>query len=135
MLFSCTKKTTPEGVLKEFVSKRFSQEFEVDDFQEYLAGEILNEVLAEDGKYLEKINASKNFKMGKFKINAKRCIEEKCFLTYSLGYSAPYDTKDENSKTGNVSVNIRKIAEMKKFEGMWKIFSITDVKTNFDYEE
>ena len=135
MMFSCTKKTTPEGVLREFVSKRFSQEFDAGDFRDYLAGEILNEVLAEDGKYLEKINASKDFKMGKFKINAKRCIEEKCFLTYSLGYAAPYDSKDEQSTSGKVSVNVRKIAEMKKYDGMWKIFSITDVKTNFDYEE
>ena len=129
---SCTKKSTPELVLREFVSKRFSQEFKADDFKEYLGGEILEEVLAEEGKYLNKINEAKSFKMSKFKINAKRCIDQKCFLTYSLAYNAPYDKQKES---GTVAVNIRKIAEMKQEEGVWKIFGITDVKTNFDYKK
>lgn len=131
-LMSCTKKSSPELVLRDFVSKRFSQEFSEDDFREYLAGEILEEALAEEGKYLEKINEAKSFKMSKFKINTKRCIDDKCFLTYSLAYDAPYTVQKES---GSVAVNIRKIAEMKKEEGVWKIFGITDVKTNFDYKE
>ena len=133
IIFSCTKKSTPETVLREFVAKRFSESFSVNDFKEYLGGEILEEVTANDGEYIEKINETNKFKMGKFKVNAKRCIEDKCFLTYSLDYKAPYEG-EENTES-NVSITVRKIAEMKKDQGAWKIFGITDVKTNFDYQE
>lgn len=134
LIIGCSKTNTPESVLSEYVNKRFSSKMEVGEFKDYLGGEILEETLADGGAYLEAINKTQGFKLNGFKIDVKRCVnDKKCFVTYSISYIANYN-KDEKTKS-DVEVKVRKIAEMLQEDKLWKIHGISDVKTNLDYRD
>ena len=56
----------------------------------------------------------------------KKCTEEVCYLTYTLSY------EKFNKDTKEFSVEVRKIAEMRKEDNKWKIVDISNIKSFFD---
>jgi hypothetical protein len=132
------KKKGPEATLKAYIDNRFSSEVEKDDFKNFFAGELLAEMEGLDEKSIADINAIKGQKKKSFKINFKRCDEQKCFLTYTLVYDtfakAAVPEDSENVHQNNVRVKVKKIAELRKTEDVWRIFGISDIKTLYDYK-
>ena len=131
VLFSCSSKKGPEGVLKSYIDKRFSSGIEKDDFSDYFGGEMLDDLETVDETVVGKMNDIKGYKKKSLEINFKKCSQEKCFLTYTL----VFDAKAEAGSTKkNVAVKVKKIAELQKTGETWKIFDISDVKTHYDYK-
>lgn len=125
------KKSGPDEVLQSYINDRFNKELTREDFKDYFAGEILQELEGLDEKVIGDLNEVKQAKKKKLAIDFKRCDEDKCFITYTLSYDA--SAKADASQTG-VTVKVKKIAELRRLENEWKIFGITDIKTFYDYE-
>lgn len=139
-IFSCNKEKGPEDVLGSYVNKSFKGSIEKDDFKDYFAGDLLTEYEGLDEEVLGKLNKIKNQKKKSFKVNFQRCDQDKCFLTYTLIYEAEAAgdaTVESNTSSFNsdVTVKVKKIAELRKIDNLWKIYGISDIKTHFDYKE
>ena len=132
LITSCSTKTGPEGLLTSYVNQRFNNGVEVDDFEKYFAGSLLDEMSQLSQSELEKINLVKGSKKPILKISYKRCNgPEECFLTYTLQYNT---TASAAGSAAGVRVKIKKIARLKSVEEKWRIYDISDVKTHYDYK-
>ncbi|OIQ18279.1 MAG: hypothetical protein BM556_08440 [Bacteriovorax sp. MedPE-SWde] len=133
---SCTKNKGPESVLKSYIENRFSQKIEKSDFTDFFGGELLEEMNTLDNEAIGKLNQVKGQKKKSFKINFRRCDNEKCFLTYTLVFdtTAKAEVNSSGTNEADVRVKVKKIAELRKVEEKWKIFGISDIKTHYDYK-
>jgi hypothetical protein len=134
---SCVQNKGPEETLKSYINNRFSNEVEKDDFKKYFAGELLTEMEGLTEEAINKINEVKGQKKKSFKINFKRCTDEKCFLTYTLVYDTHAQAtvgNPEASHSNSVRVKVKKIAELRKIQKSWRIYGISDIKTLYDYK-
>lgn len=129
---SCVSENGPEYVLKSFIDQRFSGGVDKEDFSKFFAGELLEDIATLDESTIGKLNEVKDFKKYSYKMNFKRCDEEKCFLTYTLIFDATAISGKSNSR---VRVKVKKIAELRRDDMSWKIHGISDIKTHYDYKE
>lgn len=135
-LISCVSNKGPEETLRSFVNNRFVSEVDKEDFKKFFAGELLSELEGMDEEAIKAFNSVKGQKKKSFKVNFKRCSDDKCFLTYTLVYDTTAQAldKQENERSSGVTVKVKKIAELRKIEQSWKIFGISDIKTLYDYK-
>ncbi len=131
VLGSCMKKSGPDEILQNYINDRFSKELEKEDFKDYFAGELLEELEGLDAKVIGDLNEVQKAKKKRLAIDFKRCDDDKCFITYTLSYDSTANAADSETK---VVVKVKKIAELRRLENEWRIFGITDIKTFYDYE-
>lgn len=125
-LVACSR-SKPEEALKSYMNDR-------------LSGKLTSReaILAKaTGKYWAAINALtedefKKFenlsqiKQDSFRLLTRRCEGDTCYLTYSIGYS----TLENNKKI--FSSEVKKVAELKRDAGDWKIADISNLTTTHE---
>lgn len=119
----CTKESTPETALEDFIQYRFQSGQSKEDILEMTTGplhEKLNEMSDED---LEKFIDVKDLKKRKLKVLIKNCEEDTCYLTYVLRYVQGKETPRD------FSVEVKKIAQINKVEDKWLLADVSNVKT------
>lgn len=122
-VFSCTKKSTPEGVLQDFVSYRFKDNQSMENLFEMTASPLQDRLKDLKEDELKNFLDSTNLKKKKLKVLLKNCEGEKCFITYVIGY-------DQGKTTDNdFGVEVKKIAQVIKSGEEWKIADVNNVKT------
>jgi hypothetical protein len=128
--FSCTKKHSPEGFLKEFISYRAKNGSNKQKVLSMLTGEAKKEVESLNEEELEKYLNLPKIKNHKVKILSKNCESEtSCFLTYVIKYAQLGKNK------ANFKLEVKKIAEVIQIDGKWKVGSLSNVKTYIDSQK
>jgi hypothetical protein len=123
---SCSKKKDAVGVLKNFVDYRFSMSQSKSGLMGMSTGAMAAKLELLSGDDFKKFRDVSGLKKKKMKINIKNCEPEHCYLTYTLTYSK------KGNKGDDFLVEVKKIAEVKKEEGSWKIADVNNVKTFVD---
>ena len=129
LVYSCVSSEGPEQALKKFVNYRFSSNQNREKLLEMSAGNLKAQIEVLDEESFNKVYKEQNLKLKKYKINLKNCSEETCSITYTLSFST-LKGKDETFRS-----EVKKIAEMVKIEGSWKVIDVTNVKTYIDSKE
>jgi len=120
---SCTKKSTPEKVLNDFVNYRFNTSQSKDELLEMTTGELYERINSMEGKDLEEFLNVKDLKKRKLKVLLKNCEENECFLTYVLRYGqGAANPKD-------FGIEVKKIAKVEREGQTWKVAEVSNVKT------
>ena len=120
------KAQTPEEVLREYVTYRFSPGQTKEKLLEFTTGETSSKVesLTED-QFKSYINTGV-YRLKNIKVVLKSCTENACSITYILSY---------NRTQGEPLLNeIKKVAELELVEGSWRIKDVSTVKTYFESE-
>ncbi len=125
-LFSCNFESGPEKALKNFINYSISAEQELEFYEENTTGNMLNFYKRLTEEEFEKVKKTGIQKINKIQVNLKKCSETNCSITYTLEY-----TKDKGAEQEAKS-EIRKIAELRKEEGIWKVADVVNVKTYID---
>lgn len=120
---ACTKKTTPEGVLQDFVSYRFKDGQNMEKLYELTASPLQDRLRDLKDEDLKNFLDSTNLKKRKLKVLLKNCEGEKCFITYVVGY------KQSKAEQTNFGVEVKKIAQIVRTGESWKIADVNNVKT------
>ncbi len=129
LFFGCNSQKGPEETLRNFVNYRFSSSQDKGKTLSYVTGtleEKIVEMSDEDYKLFEKTT---EYKKKKLRINLKKCTENQCFITYTLSFF---------KKTGeqkSASLEVKKIAELKKTDKSWKIADVNNIKTYIESKE
>lgn len=110
---------SPEGALKNFIEARIGKIVTKDYVLERVAGKMKQSFENMSDEDFAKFSDLRNIKRSSFKVLSKSCQENKCFLTYLIGYN----TKDEFTS------EVKKIAELSQIEGKWYIEDISNLKT------
>lgn len=63
------------------------------------------------------------YKKKKFKVILKKCNDSRCFITYILTYAQPLPNNPD------FEIEVKKIAELKNQEGLWRITNVNNVKS------
>lgn len=124
-LFSCQKKNqTPEDALKSYILKRLDGSLiKRDEILSLSTGKYWSEVNALNDEEFTKYENLKNIKKNTLRLISTKCSDNDCFITYSLAY----DTMENDKRA--FSSEVKKVAELKLEEGMWKIADINTIKT------
>ncbi len=120
------KAQTPEEVLREYITYRFSSGQTKEKLLDFTTGETSAKVesLTED-QFKRYINTG-IYQLKNIKVVLKSCTEKACSITYILSY---------NRTQGEPLLNeIKKVAELEVVEGSWKIKDVSTVKTYFESE-
>ena len=120
---SCTKKSTPETALNDFINYRFKSSQSKEDLLEMAANPLREKLESIEGEDLEKFLNTSAIHKRKLKVLLKNCEETKCFITYVLRYE---QGKDDPKDFG---VEVKKIAQVIKEGEAWKVSDINNVKT------
>ncbi len=130
LLASCSSKKGPEQVLADYVQYRFSQHQNKHEILQKTTGALQEQLKSQSDeefvKFGEKI---KDFKKRKLKIHLKKCIEERCYLTYTVFYDIVRDGGKE------FSIEVKKIATIDWNEDGWKISDVSNIKTFINSKE
>jgi len=122
-LGACTKKSTPENALADFINYRFTGGQEKGDLLEMTEGPLKEKIESLEEKALASFLNAKELKKRKLKVLIKSCEEERCYLTYVLNYSQGTESPKE------FGVEVKKIAQLERFDKTWKITDVSNVKT------
>ena len=120
---SCTKKSTPEKALKEFIQYRFSGGQDKDDLLEMTTGGLNSRIDGMEGEELTSFLNSEALQKRRLKILLKNCEDTKCFLTYILSYSQGTGTPKD------FGIEVKKIAQVEKVGEIWKLADVSNIKT------
>jgi hypothetical protein len=123
LIFGCTKKSTPEKTLKDFISYRFKDSQSRDSLVEMTTNPLRERISALEGKELEDFLNVKDLKRKKLKVLVKNCEGSTCFLTYVLGYG------QGKSNPKEFGIEVKKIAKIEQIDKVWKISEVSNVKT------
>ena len=121
--FSCTKKSTPEKTLQDYVDYRFQSSQERDDLLEMTTGSLYERISDMEEEELKKFLTGGMLKKRRLKILLKNCQDTQCFLTYILTYSQGAGNPKD------FGVEVKKIAQINKVGESWKISDVSNVKT------
>ncbi|MDC1175014.1 hypothetical protein OAT67_06450 [Bacteriovoracaceae bacterium] len=128
LLVACNSNKTPETTLKEFVNYRFKSGQSRSDILKMVTGTVEERISNMTDEEFEKFTEVESLQRKKFKVNIKNCEAEKCFLTYTVGYS-------DNLTDSSYAVEARKIATLLKEGKVWKIADVNNVKTAIDTKD
>jgi len=129
-LLSCTPSDeSPKEVLVKFVNLRFSNNQSLEKIKSYLGPDLSGQLEKLTQEQIDNYIGLNKRKLMKIKINAETCDGVKCLLTYTITYEEKMDKNDQ------VSVETKKIAELQKLDGNWKIINIDEVKSYLNYKE
>lgn len=123
LVAGCTKKSTPEKTLSEFINYRFKDSQSKDGLIEMTTDPLRERINALEGKELEDFLNVKALQKKKLKVLVKNCEGSTCFLTYVLGYG------QGESNPKDFGVEVKKIAKIEQVDQVWKISEVSNVKT------
>jgi hypothetical protein len=123
---SCTKRQSAEDVLSTFIKYRFNKNQSREVLLEKTTGSLFEKISEMDEETLARFIYNDDLKLRKYKVTLSRCSDETCFITYTLAY----DQGDQKGRT--FETEIKKIAEIKREDGLWKISDVSNVKTYID---
>ena len=124
LLNSCfvEKAKDPSDILKTYIQLYSSPDIRKEQFLEHLTGDLhsnLDHLTADEfSQYLKQ----KDYHKRTIKIIRENCLVDTCYITYTLKYI----------KKKELVVETKKIAELKKVSGKWKISSVDNIKTYID---
>ena len=123
---------SPEGLIKMFVKDTSSKNVDREYYEKFTTGEILEAADTLTDEELENNSKMGNVKKAETKIVMKKCeSEQKCVVTYIVEYTYQSSSEDKASFKNEV----KKIAEVEKVDGSWKIASVTNLKTYIEANE
>jgi hypothetical protein len=123
LLISCVDDAlTPEAALKNFVQAQIGNTVTRQYVLERITGKLKAAVEGMVDEEFNQFSDLRKLKQESFKILSKSCQPQKCFLTYSVGYSSIPDKKGFNSE-------VKKIAELQEIKGKWLIADVSNIKT------
>lgn len=118
------KALKPEDALREYISYRFTQGQSKEKLLDLTTGEVRAKVESlTDEQFKRYINTSV-YRLKNVKVVLKSCSETQCSITYIISY-------DKAEGEPQLS-EIKKIAELEKIDGHWKIKDVSTVKTYFE---
>lgn len=128
LAFACDKKAQgPAETLTNFIEYRFSNTQTKDGLLKFMTSKASEEISNLKEEDLADLLKVEKYRKRNFKIISEKCDENKCFMTYVLEYDvlAPNSTRDYVSE-------VKKIAELQKIDGEWKVANIDNIKTFID---
>lgn len=128
-LFSCSSNKTPEKALKDYVNYRFSAHQERGKILKHVAKELYQRIDSMNKKEFSTFVDINHLKKKNFKINLKKCSEDKCFITYTIKYD------QYKKKKRAFVIEAKKIAHLIEDEEGWKVADVNDIKTHLDSKE
>lgn len=120
---ACTKKSTPEKTLQNYVDYRFTKSQEKEDLLEMTTGSLYDRISEMEEEELKNFLSGEALKKRRLKILLKNCQDTKCFLTYILTYTQGAGNPKD------FGVEVKKIAQLDKIGESWKISDVSNVKT------
>ncbi len=130
MLFQgCESEKDPEGVLRGYIDYSFNSGKDRAKYLDWLGEELYEKIKNMSDEEFEDFSNMERFKRKRFRVLQKNCDGELCNITYLITYLQ----YDENKKA-DFSVEVRKIGELKKLDGKWKIISVNNIKTYIEAE-
>ena len=128
-LFGCTQGDKPNQVLESYINYRFKgTKVSKEKLLEALTGTLAERVNAmSDSQINSEIFVGK-YKLRKFKVLNSKCMQDKCFSTYTI----KYDTYTQGKRI--VSSVIKEVAELIRVSGKWKIADVSNIKTYHESE-
>lgn len=122
-IFSCTKKSSPERTLQDYVEYRFTSSQEKEDLLDMTTGTLYERINDMEEDELKKFLTGDSLQKRRLKILLKNCQDTKCFLTYILTYT------QGKGNPKDFGVEVKKIAQIDKVGESWKISDVSNVKT------
>lgn len=124
ILSACNKDTsTPEETLKSFAESRFGSVVTREFILEKVTGKLKESLQNISEEEFHKFADLRNVKKDSFKVLSKSCQENRCFLTYSVGFTTT------NPDKSTFSSEVKKIAEVVNEDGQWLIADVSNIKT------
>lgn len=124
---SCSKPNekllTPETALKDFVDSRVGQTVDKDFILERVTGKLLESFKAMNQVELNQFWDMKNIQSDSFKILEKKCQDQSCTLTYTVGYS----TKNQDKVA--FQTQVQKEALLVQVDKKWLISDVQNIST------
>jgi predicted membrane-bound dolichyl-phosphate-mannose-protein mannosyltransferase len=114
---------SPEGLIKMYVKDVTTKSLSRDYFEKYTTGKLLDSINSLSDDEFKKFVDLKKIKNAYADISTKNCSESKCTITYVV----KYDVVKEEEK--EFSSEVKKIASLVKYEEIWKIEEVSNVKT------
>lgn len=130
--FACTNKgdvTTPQGVLRDYVSKAFAMKVnsDVDGLLQLSTGAAkteLERLRADEELFQKSFVEERNTSDGTIKIRDERKVsDDRYAITYELSY------KSQSKDAGDNKVTTKKQAILTKESSGWKIAEVQNIKT------
>ena len=133
LLVACSySPKSPEGLIKMYVKDTSTKSVDRDYYEKYTTGDILEATSSLSDEEFETNSKMGNVKNAQTKIVMKKCdSEEKCVVTYIVEYT--YQATEGGKST--YKNEVKKIAEVEKVEGAWKIANVTNLKTYIEANE
>ncbi|MDH5581764.1 MAG: hypothetical protein OEY33_07640 [Bdellovibrionales bacterium] len=122
-IISCSFDSGPEKALKNFINYSISDDQERSYYMENTTGNMLSFYNKLNDEEFEEVKKTGIERIKRIEINLSKCSETNCSITYTLKY-----TKDKGSEN-EADSEVRKIAELEKQEGIWKIADVLNIKT------
>ncbi|MBF0360994.1 MAG: hypothetical protein HQK49_08280 [Oligoflexia bacterium] len=126
MIFSgcAPKNVSPDKALQDYVEQRFGSGQSKESILQKVTGPLYLQIEQMSDDEFKNFSATQNIKKKEFKILSSRCKDNQCYITYYLSYF----NVDSNNKT-EVLTDVKKVAEVIKEDGAWKIKDIVNIKT------
>ncbi|MFZ8999929.1 MAG: hypothetical protein ACO20H_01400 [Bacteriovoracaceae bacterium] len=120
---SCSFDSGPEKALKNFINYSVSDGQERSYYIDNTTGNMLSFYQKLSDEEFDEVKKTGIERIKKIEINLSKCSETNCSITYTLKY-----TKDKGSDN-EADSEVRKIAELEKQDGTWKIADVLNIKT------
>lgn len=116
---SCSKEEeSPENTLKNFIDASIGNVITREYVLSKVTGQLKQNYANMSDEEFASFSDLRNIKRNSFKILSKSCHENKCFLTYLVGYNSEQFASE-----------VKKIAEISEVDGKWLIEDISNLKT------
>lgn len=129
LFFSCNFQGEPENALRGFIDYRISDDQQKDFYLENTSGKMLQFFEKMDELEFKKYASIKKINSKKLKLNLKKCSDKTCSITYTISF------RTKGLEDSKVDTEVKKIAELVKVEGDWKIADIINIKSHFEFQD
>ena len=124
LIVACTKgATTPEGLIRTFVNDVSTKKMDIDYFEKFTTGELLESIQTVGVENYENDTRMKSVTGAEVEILSKNCESSTCIVTYIVKFNT------KNPDEGKFKSEIKKIAEVKREGDFWKLSKVTNLKT------
>ena len=127
LVSACDKSLKPEDTLIKYVHERFQYynkggEPNYEFLLSLTTGSLNSKIEAMQKEGGLQLREPRFFEFGKFDVERRTCSELTCSIVYTVSYSVPRGTQKD-------SIEVKKISEMRKIDGKWKIESVKNVRS------
>jgi len=127
-LASCGLRDNPESLVSEYADWKWGEKVKTtEEFMGFFTGELLEKYSSMDIKEVQAMIAKNNARKGRIVFHGRECSGDRCLITYSVFYSVIKDSKNI------VSGFAKKLGNLVRVDGRWKISSIKNLQTKYDY--